>query len=899
MRILIVDDHEENLYLLKSLLEGNGYEVVSAGNGAEAFTILEDDGIEMIISDILMPVMDGFQLCRKVRNSSSYHAMPFIVYTATYTGPQDEELALKIGADRFIMKPCEPDVFLKAVKDVAAETSGRKGISPLEHEEEEEIVRLYSERLILKLEKKMREAELEMEARKKAEAALRESRDRLMEAQRIAGMGDFTIDIEENVLDFSEPLLELLKYGKEQTFGPQDLNKTIHHPEDVERITKWFEEGINSGSEFLPPIEYRVICFDGEIKYVRTTGVIKIEQGKPVRIVGTVQNITEYKQLEEKLKENVDNLKQARSRLLEQARWLQALNSVSGEIARNNSLDSIFHISLGHLEESFEFILAGISLCPEKGSQDTLVALSPSGHSLARGLGLKLGDPCPLDEITSCFEFSGIPQTLDFADSDDTRLNNNAVELIARMRKKHLESLTWIDIAHNRKQAGFLFMIFDKVHGYSEMELRFLKGMMEYLSIAIQNRRLYDDLQESYTQLKKSQHIMMEQERIKAMGQMASGIAHDINNTLVPITLYTEALLNSEIGRSEPAGRYLETIQSAVRDIEETVRRLRAFYKREKKEVFENVDIGQIIETAIEMTRPRWKDIPNRKGIDIELKTEIMPRVERVSANPSEMREAIINLIFNAVDAMPGGGSITIGARPYENESGEKYLAVEVTDEGKGMSEEQCRHCLEPFYTTKGDEGSGLGLAMVSGTMKRHMGKLMIDSNPEKGTTIRLLFPMILQDDRKKPCNSDELSELPPLKILYVDDKPELHEVLQEMLGVYGHKVETFREGEDAVRAFKGARNGNEPFQLVITDMGMPHMDGEEVARLIKEDSPQVPVILLSGWGEFFNDEGEYSQNIDKVLSKPPTISQMICAIHGLLHRNETNGKEGEKNETA
>ncbi|MBN2051402.1 MAG: response regulator [Spirochaetales bacterium] len=894
MKILIVDDHEENLYLLQSLLQGNGYEVFSAGNGVEALKILEAGGIEMIISDILMPIMDGFQLCREVRTSKIFHAIPFIVYTATYTGPQDEELALKMGADRFIIKPCEPDVFMKAVNEVSAETAGRKGPPAVpELEDKDEITRLYSKRLVLKLEKKMQEAEQEMKARKEAEKALRESRDRLIEAQRIAGMGDFTLDVETNALNFSEALLELLKYDKDRIFDPDELHKTVHHPEDMEKINKWFDDGMKSGKDILPPIEYRVICRDGEIKYVRTLGIIRHDEGKPFLIFGTVLDITEHKLLEEQLKENIGNLKQARERLLDQARWLQALNSVSGEIARNNSLDSIFHVALGHLEESFDFVLAGIGLCPENGAPCLLAALSSSGQTLARGLGLEPGTSCPFEKILSPFEASSTPQILNIDTIDTTSLTDDVIELVHSMQKKKLKTLSLAVIEYNRKQVGIFFMLFDREHRHSEMECRFIKGMIEYLSVAIRNRKLYDDLHESYTQLKKTQQIMMDQERIKAMGQMASGIAHDINNTLVPITLYTEALLNNEFGKMEPTCRYLKTIQSAVGDIEETVRRLRSFYKREEKEEFEEVDAEQIIETAVNMARPRWKDIPNRKGIDIELKTEIAPRLEKVSANPSEIREAIINLIFNAVDAMPRGGTITLGAHPYKNEAGNEYLAIEVTDEGKGMNEEQRRRCLEPFYTTKGENGSGLGLAMVTGTMQRHKGEVQIYSLPEEGTAVRLLFPKFIKTIEEKPCKSNEPIELPPLKILYVDDKPELCAVLQEMLSKHGHSVEAFREGKKAVNAFKAAWNREDPFQVVITDMGMPHMDGEEVARLIKEISPGVPIILLSGWGEYINEEDELPPNIDIVLNKPPTISRLLCAVRKLLSRDETTSIEG------
>ncbi|MBN1648936.1 MAG: response regulator [Spirochaetales bacterium] len=177
MTILIIDDHEENLYLLKSLLEGNGYEVVSAGNGIEALEELRNGGIGMIISDILMPGMDGFQLCRNVKADEAMQGIPFVVYTATYTDPQDESLAMKMGADRFIVKPCEPDVFMDIINDVIADTHTTRQCSGEKQSSDGEIFQLYSERLVKKLEDKVVETEQEIRRREETEKALHISLD--------------------------------------------------------------------------------------------------------------------------------------------------------------------------------------------------------------------------------------------------------------------------------------------------------------------------------------------------------------------------------------------------------------------------------------------------------------------------------------------------------------------------------------------------------------------------------------------------------------------------------------------------------------------------------------------------------------------------------------------------
>ncbi|MFA5905393.1 MAG: response regulator [Desulfobacula sp.] len=347
MKILIVDDHEENLYLLESMLKASGHGVQPARNGAEALEILKEEGIDLIISDILMPVMDGFQLCRKVKTDERLRTIPFIIYTATYTGAQDQAFAMKIGADRFIEKPCEPDLFMTVVNEVITATGNPFEIpAPVR---EEEVLRLYSERLVQKLEKKMLEAEKEIRRREEAEKALLASRERLIQAQLIAKIGDFTWDIETGEVTWSDALYDLLKYEKSVSFDYTGINQKIHHPDDLPEISRWLNDCIASGSDVLTPHEYRVIQKDGQVIFVRTTGMIRQRAGKKPVVFATVQDITERKKME-KEKEKLKNQ-------LFHSRKLETVGRLAGGVAHD--FNNMLSVIIGYAELSLNKVKPG------------------------------------------------------------------------------------------------------------------------------------------------------------------------------------------------------------------------------------------------------------------------------------------------------------------------------------------------------------------------------------------------------------------------------------------------------------------------------------------------------------------------------------------------------------
>lgn len=363
---------------------------------------------------------------------------------------------------------------------------------------------------------------------------------------------------------------------------------------------------------------------------------------------------------------------------------------------------------------------------------------------------------------------------------------------------------------------------------------------------------------------------------MKALGQMASGIAHDINNALSPVSLYTEAMIETEPALS-PAGRgQLEIIRRAVEDVGQTIGKMREFYRlRETQLETEPVQLNQLVGQVLELTRARWNDMAMQRGVVIKVETALADDLPPVMGVASEIREALVNLVFNAIDAMPDGGVLTVSTIKVATGPGDA-VQVSVSDDGIGMDAEARRRCLEPFFTTKGERGTGLGLAMVYGVAQRHGAELDIQSSPGAGATVSLTFARAV-DDRAAP---NTLTAIPRrrLRLLLVDDDPVLLKALSDALETDGHVVTVANGGGAGIEAFEASQGGDH-FDAVFTDLGMPYVDGRRVAAAIKGLSATTPVILLTGWGQGLLADEDVPPHIDLVLSKPPKLRELRAAL--------------------
>jgi signal transduction histidine kinase/ActR/RegA family two-component response regulator len=416
---------------------------------------------------------------------------------------------------------------------------------------------------------------------------------------------------------------------------------------------------------------------------------------------------------------------------------------------------------------------------------------------------------------------------------------------------------------------------------------------LKILSTEEQCRTLFDqarsreELQSAYDELRQTQQSVMQQERLRALGQMASGIAHDINNALSPVLAFSEMLLRKDTTLAASSRKSLEHVRTSAEDIAQIVARMSEFYRRRAdNDQLRLIRVNQLAQQVIELTSPCWRDISQGRGIEVEIQTHFEESLPALLGNESELREAVTNIVLNAVDALPKGGKITLATRavalPNPPSSGQKptHLILEVTDTGIGMDKATRQRCLEPFFSTKRERGgSGLGLAMVYGAVERLNGYIEIQSEVGKGTTIRLVLPL------REPAKPKVAASLPaektasPLHLLCIDDEPLLRELLKEILEFYHHDVQTADGGRVGLEMFEQARCTGRPFDAVITDLGMPDLNGRQVAEKIKTDSPGTPIIMLTGWGTMLEERSESLAQADIVLSKPPRVDELVEAL--------------------
>jgi signal transduction histidine kinase/CheY-like chemotaxis protein len=582
------------------------------------------------------------------------------------------------------------------------------------------------------------------------------------------------------------------------------------------------------------------------------------------------------------------------ARLDSQLARLHLLEQITRAISERHDLPSLFRVVLANLEDNLPIDFGCLGLCDETGQILTITSVGPRSDTLPRGPEQGPGKVPGLAEGAMVhLADQGLARCLTGELIHEPDTATGQAPFCRQFNAAGLGSLVVAPLRVEGRVFGALITARLEAHAFDSSDCEFLRQLTEHVSLAAHQTRLHSALKKAYDELRQTQQTVLQQERLRALGQMASGIAHDINNAISPVALYTEALLENEPDLSPRTRDYLTTIHRAIGDVAATVGRMREFYRvQEPTMVLAPVSINRMVEHVVGLTRARWNDLPQQRGVVIQLRTELAPDLPEILASESDIRDALTNLVFNAVDAMPDGGTLTIrtsltGSSVSAQSHAGSYVCVDVSDTGVGMDVETQRRCLEPFFTTKGERGTGLGLAMVYGMAQRQGAELKIQSEPGYGTTVRLAFPAsrsLSKDTRAQP----EPGETPPpgLRVLLVDDDALVIKALRHTLEADGHQVTTASGGQAGIDAFNGAMAGDEPgFDVVITDLGMPYVDGMKVAAAVKAASGTTPVVLLTGWGQRLIGDNEETPHVDHVLSKPPRLQDLRAVLRKLGHQ--------------
>jgi len=650
----------------------------------------------------------------------------------------------------------------------------------------------------------------------KSRQALKESEEKFQLFQSSVFDVIYRYDPINNKYDFISPSIESQTGYSVSEFvsNPIGLAEFITHPEDWLKVQVEVRNQITAGPPGKPfRMEYRITRQDGTEIWVSDQKTLEFsEDGKLRRINGVVHDVTQMKQAEEALRES-----EAKSR---------ALLTVLPDMMFRFKRDGTFLDFKAARKE--ELLVSPHHFLGKKVHEVLPVEIAqPTMHCIEQAL--QTGE-------TQLFEYS-----LTMGDS----VRHYEARLVASGDD---EVLTIVRDITERK--------------------RIERKLKKYTQKMNEKNR---ELKAKNHELSATRAQLVQKEKLRALGQMASGMAHDFNNFLAVILGRTQLLRKKTDDLEMEKG--LSIIENATQDAAFTVKRIQDFARVRKDQEFKWVDVDDLIKDVIAMTKIKWKDQAEALGVTIKLRVEKDHGKHPLAiGDASELREVLTNLIFNAVEAMTRGGELVI-----KTWTDRKSVIISVGDTGTGMQEEVKRKIFDPFFTTKGVKNNGLGLSVAYGIIQRHGGDIWAESNLQTGTTMVIRLPIRselekLTDEKQKfkhPTGSDF-----PADILLIEDDEEIRQLLFDILSPEGYRVIVSSSGPEGLKLCRANR-----FDLVITDLGMPEMSGWKVTEEIKKIKPNIPVLLLTGWGTELDQEKLKKSHIDQVIPKPIQVDSLLKIV--------------------
>ena len=804
-RILIAEDNLDSQYMLKQLLEAKGHTVTVADHGEQALEYAKQDPPEMIISDIMMPVMNGFKLCREVKKDATLKSIPFIFYTATFVEKMDEKLGMRLGASRFIIKPMDGTRFIQIVDQVLDEH--RQGILPVPErprENETTLLEMYENSLTYKLSQTVEK----LEAKQKE---LQKSKQRLKEAQEIAQVGHWELDLKDNTLQWSDEMYRIFGQPPQKSEATYDTFLAMVHPDDRVYVDKSYKESLAKKTQY--DIDHRLLLKDNIVKWVHERcQTLYDDNGEPICSIGTVQDITERRQAAVDLQRSEKFLKRSQ-KIAHVGSW--ELDLIKNELIWSDETYRIF------------------GLVPQE-SKGTYEVFLETVH--------------PDDRAA-----------VDAAYSNSLREGRDSYEIEHRL------------VRHDNNEVRIVQERCEHVRDPSGKIVRSI-GMVQDIT---ESKQLEAQLQQA--------------QKMESIGVLAGGVAHDFNNILgVIIGNATLSLMNDGIKGS--LKEEIEEIEKAGERGAALTRQLLTFSRKQIAQP-EILDLNQLLAGIQKMLNRLISE-------NVEILNILGSALWPVKIDPGQVEQVIMNLVINARDAMPKGGKLTIETtnividKDYckkhgiEEQTG-SYVMLSVSDSGVGMDKEIQKYIFEPFYTTKEKgKGTGLGLSTVYGIVKQNCGIICVHSEPGQGSTFKVYLPkakesVTLETKEQYPEIGHGGSET----VLIVEDDDFFRKFVRAILKQNGYRVLDAENGKDALKISKKHEG---LIELMITDVVMPEMGGEEAAEQLQSWYPRMKVIYMSGYTDTtFMNQGFLSPGFN-FLQKPFSSEDLMSKVREVLDKNQT-----------
>ncbi len=792
--VLVVDDEPDTRALVATLLKQVGYDVAQAFSGEEALDVAAQRAPDMVVLDVVLPGMDGFETCRRLKRQQGL-SLPVLMLSGR--GRKAVIQGLEAGADDYLPKPFDVDEFWARV-----------------------------------------EALLRIRA---AEAAALRRAERLLSLQRLSAAVAAQQDeamVLQLVLVEAQRLLEATGVVYYQWDPAAGLLSPLHvidppgsRPPTVRRPGQGLVSQALARREPIYVNDYA--SWEHATAESREAGVAAAVAAPVLQADETIGVITARKlaagaRFDDEDAQLLGLLAGQAAAALSNARMHAAERAAAARAAERAA----------QLEAVMESMADGVVMVDASGSITS--ANRAAGELLNVARELLIGAPVA----------RALPP-VSTVDGEPLVADQMPLPAVLRSGVASVDLELLCDVGG--RERIFLVTTTPVRDGGDEVV-----GAVSVFRDVTERRRADERAAQA--------------DKLRALGQMASGVAHDVNNLLASVMGRAElARLELERGGLDEnrLAEALSLIEQAADDGAQTVRRIQEFARVRRDTDVTIVDLGEIVQSAVGLTRPRWRDAAQAEGRTVDLEIRMAAELY-VAAEPAELREVMTNLILNAVDAMPRGGTITIAGTLADD-----GVQLEVRDSGVGMTPAVKSRVFEPFFTTKAEAGNGLGLAVSYGIIQRRGGQISVESAPGSGSVFRIELP--IAERRPQPVALATRRSPRARHILVVDDEPALASVLQRLLESEGHRVTTCTSGAEALAVFNPDQH-----ELVMTDLGMAGLNGLQVAAAIHLRSASTPVILVTGWGNELDPDNP-PRGIARVLAKPYRLARVLDAVNEAL----------------